>query len=380
MNQATRHRAKLSVFALFLIHGLTFAAWVSRIPAAQQEARLSEAQLGVVLLGAAVGSLICMPIAGQFVGRYGSRAVAIALAVFFPVSLIPLGFSHEAWSIALSLALLGGVGGATNVAMNAQAALVEHAYGRPIMSTFHGLFSIGGMIGSAAGGWLAGQGISRAHHLLGMGLLLGLGTALALRGLLLDAGEHQSGAGLTLRIPRPLLLVGALCFCNLLGEGAMADWSALYLRQYAGTGVATAAFGYAVFSACMAIGRLSGDRLTIAWGRVTLVRRAAALATAGMLLALAVPVTPVALFGFAAVGAGLSVITPLAFSAGAHSKELGAGAGVAAVTTAGYLGLLAGPPLIGFIAELTGLRIALGTVALLSALSFTIAPAVRESR
>jgi fucose permease len=260
-----------------------------------------------------------------------------------------------------------------DVSMNVEAAVLENRYGRPIMSAFHGLFSVGGMVGSAIGGVFAEAGYSpQLHFSLGAIAFGALGACVMAW---LPPGSSDASGSLAFRFTRELWLLGALGFCILVGEGAMSDWTGVYLRNYLGTSPGIAALGYAVFSAAMAIGRFAGDWLAIRVGKVRLVRAGALLAAAGLTGALLIGDTRAALIGFACVGAGFSTIIPIVFGAGANVNGVAPGAGVAAVTTAGYLGFLIGPPLIGFTAEYTSLRLALGVVAVLSLVASFLAPA-----
>ena len=278
------------------------------------------------------------------------------------------------WMLTAALALYGVFSGAMNVSMNAQAVALEQRSGRAIMSSFHALFSFGGMAGSALGAVFASQHISPAVHFAAAGTLFAV-AALPMGGALISSDRGQPGQPVFAKISRPLLGLGALAFCILLNEGALADWSSVYLRRSLGTSEGTAAIGYSVFSFAMAFGRLVGDWTTERFGGVAIVRAGALAAAGGMTFALAWG-TPLAAFvGFALTGAGFSIIVPLAFGAAGRTGG-SAGAGLAAVNTAGYLGFLSGPAVIGFTAEFTGLRLALTIVVILSVLVALLARAV----
>ncbi|HUS07897.1 MAG TPA: MFS transporter, partial [Bryobacteraceae bacterium] len=353
-------RARFSISVIFLVHGLVIASWVSRIPAIQSALHLSPAALGTLLLAATAGALVAMPLTGAVIHKAGSRAVVMFTTAIFCLSLPVVALATSAGELAAALFLLGAAAGAMDVAMNVEAAALEKLYRRPIMSAFHGLFSAGGMAGSAIGGAFAAAGYSPESHFVIAAPVCGAiaGGVMAW----LPPGSSEAEGSLTLRLPRNLWLLGALGFCILLGEGAMADWTGVYLKSSLGTGAGTAALGYAVFSATMAAGRFAGDWLTVRLGRVRLVRGGALLAAAGLTAALAFGNVFSALLGFACAGAGFATIIPIVFGAGANVNGVAPGAGVAAVTTAGYTGFLIGPPLIGFTAEYTSLRFALGIV------------------
>jgi len=274
--------------------------------------------------------------------------------------------------------LLGATNGALDVSMNAQAVAVEERYGRPIMSSFHAAFSFGGLAGAVLGGLVAARGIAAAPHLLAVALVTGLAAVLAYRALLpAGADRGGEGGGPAFALPRGAVLgLGAISFCVLVGEGAMADWSAIYLDDTLGTGPGLAAFGYAAFSLTMAIGRLFGDGLAERFGATTLVRACGAISTLGLGTALAIGHPIAALVGFACAGAGFSIVFPLALSAAGSVGTMAPGPALAAVAGAGYFGFLVGPPTIGFAAELFSLGGALYLVVLLSAATFLLAPAV----
>jgi len=351
----------------FLVHGLVAATWVSRIPAIQSSLDLSPAVLGTALLAIAAGSLVAMPLTGALIHRVGSRPLVKITSLLFSLSLLLLAWPSSAPLLSVSLFIFGGAAGAMDVSMNVEAAAFEKKRARPVMSSFHGLFSVGGMLGAATGGALAQAGLSVGAHFIPAGLVLALSSLAVSRWL--PEGSSQSEPALAFRYTRELALLGGIAFCVAVGEGAMADWTALYLRNSLATSVGFAALGYAVFSAFMAGGRFLGDHLTWRLGRKRLVSGGSLLATLGICTALATHYTWLALLGFGLVGAGYSVIIPIVFGGGARVKNVAPGAGVAAVTTAGYFGFLLGPPLIGFTAQLTSLRIALAMVALLSVLA-----------
>ncbi|HUF61661.1 MAG TPA: MFS transporter [Verrucomicrobiales bacterium] len=265
----------------------------------------------------------------------------------------------------------------------------ENNAGKPIMSRFHALFSLGGLAGALGGGWLAGAGITPALHFAAVTLLLSAtAVVLAFPPLLAPTafdpslrtpGEQERQTPWR-RPPGALLAVGALAFCVMLGEGAMADWSAIYLRRETGASEGWAAAGYAAFSLTMAIGRLGGDALSTRLGPVLLVRISGLLACCGMGIALLSGRTPLSLLGFAAVGLGFAAVVPQAFRAAGQTPGMAAGPALATVTTMGYFGFLVGPALIGFAAEAFGLRWAMGILAGASFALILLAPQVEPRR
>lgn len=342
------------------------ANWFVRIPAVQDALGLSNATLGLVLLGMPAGAIMTMPVAGALVARFGSRQVAVVGALVDCVAVALLGFTSSAAVLAATLFLFGVGNGAMDVGMNAQGVVVERGYGRPIMSSFHAWFSIGGIAGALFGGLMAGRGVGVGPHLLGVGLAGAVATLATARLLLPATAERASDDEhhLSLRAPRPVVVLGLIAFCAMLAEGAMADWTAVYLRDI-GAGAGLAATGYAVFSVTMTLGRLAGDRVTAALGGARLVQAGGLVAAAGLLLTVIVHRTLAALAGFALVGAGVATIAPIVYSTAGRSRGVAPGTAIAAATTIGYLGFMAGPPLIGLVAGLVTLRWALLVVVVL---------------
>jgi predicted MFS family arabinose efflux permease len=286
-----------------------------------------------------------------------------------------LGLAPSLVLLVAALAFAGASAGSLDVSMNAQAVTVERGYGRQIMSSFHAAFSLGGLAGAAAGGAAASLGVGVAPHLAGVAVLSAVFLVLAYRLMLpADGGEDRGPA--FARPTRALAGLGVISFCVLLGEGAMADWSAVYLRGTLRTGPGSAAAGFAAFSAAMVAGRLLGDRFTARFGPAALVRAGAAVSAVGFGLSLAVARPAGALVGFGCAGLGFSIIFPVALSAAGRAKGAATGPAIAAVATAGYFGFLVGPPSIGFVAEAVGLGVALYIVVGLSAVIVVLAGSV----
>jgi MFS family permease len=375
--------ARLSVGLVFLIHGIVTANWLSRIPAVQNTLRLSNAILGFTLLAASAGAGIAMLGISPLISRFGSAALARWSSIGFCLALPLPAMATSAVTLAGALLVYGSFAGSMDVAMNTQAVDVERAYQRPVMVGFHAMFSLGGLIGAAAGGIAAAQHIAPLRHLSMAAVPLLLIALLVARGLLADAPVGGDPAGtrilprLSPRLMRALLALGALSFCVLIGEGAMSDWSAVYLAQFAGQG--TAAAGYAVFSLAMALGRFAGDRLRGRIGSVWLVRVGSLLAACGLAGGLGLGGVWPAMIGFACAGVGFSSIFPIALSAAGLRTMPNPQAGVTIVTAVGYAAFLAGPPAIGLLSAWLTLRGALGLIVALSLVCASLAGFVREA-
>jgi MFS family permease len=377
-------RARFAVVVAFLVSGAGFASWAARIPAVKDQVGLSTGELGIALLGPAIGSLALMPLAGVLMVRHGSRVVTRATLVLCCVALPLPALAPSLPLLLAALVLLGAGNGALDVAMNGQAVAVERRYGRPLLAGFHGIWSLGSLGGALAGGVAAAVGLAPLPHLtLAAALLLAVGVA-ATRWLLPAASDREARGSLRLARPsRTLALLGAIAFCGLLCEGASYDWSAVYLRDSLGSSEGLAVSGYVAFSLTMTGGRLVGDAVRARVGSRLLLGAAAAVAAAGFGtgIALADPVAAVA--GFALLGAGLSCLVPIVLSAAGEATGLPAGAAIAAISTVGYLGFIVGPPLIGGLGELLTLPAALGVVVALTGLVAPMAwllPGERRSR
>ncbi len=358
--------ARWAVAAMFFVNGALLANWVARIPAVQQRLGLSTGALGIALLGMAIGALAAFPVTGWLIAHYGSRRVTTGAALVYGAALPLPGLAPSLPLLMAALIVFGAGNGAMDVAMNAQGVAVEERYGRPILSSFHGLWSIGGFAGALAGGLAAGAGIQPFPHLLGAAVVLLAGALVAARWLAPVPAAARSGAPAFARPTRALLGLGVVAFCSALSEGAMADWSAVYLHNALATSAGFAAAGYAGYSLAMTAGRLSGDSLTHRFGPVALVRAGGLLAAVGLGIALILGRSLPAVAGFVCVGAGLSLVAPLVYSRAGRTPGMSAGAALAAVATMGYTGFLLGPPVIGAVAQVISLRGALGLIVVLS--------------
>jgi MFS family permease len=354
-------RARWAVATVFLANGALMGTWAAHIPLVEQRLAISHSTLGIALLAMALGALVAMPIGGAAIARFGSAAVTRASTLAWVASFpLPVLAPDPALLIA-ALLLFGAANGVMDVAMNAHGVTVEGRLGRPIMSSLHGMWSLGGLAGAGAAAVLLPFLPALGQALIATLTVAVAGGAALL--FLLPSHEDSNQAGSSFALPdRATLGLGILCFLVMTSEGAVLDWSALHLRTSLEVGAGIAATGFAAYSATMAGGRFIGDWLRGHVGPVALVRASALLAALGLAAALVVPSPAVAVAGFAVVGLGLSNLVPTFFSAAGQMPGKSAGTAIAAVATMGYSGFLAGPPLIGFAAELTSLAMALGLV------------------
>jgi predicted MFS family arabinose efflux permease len=381
-------RARVAVALLFLLYGVILGSWTSRIPAVKQRLGVSDGQLSLALLAFAAGAIVGMQAVGRLVDRYGSRRVMIPAALVDGAILLGPAFAPNLPLLVLALFSFGAVHGTLNVAMNANAVEVQRAWGRPIISSFHAVYSIGGFIGSALGGLYARAGLGPAVSFATVTGVVVLGVGWSSRWALSQQGgptppdtsspvAMAAPAEPATSVPQPappsalarlrtffapsnaVLFLGALAFCCLVGEGAAADWSAVYLRDNLHTSAGFAAVAYAAFSIAMTAGRLVGDRLTARLGPVRLVRGCGVLASAGLAAGLLVNAPIAGVIGFACLGAGLSCIVPQVFSTAGTRDPARAGEAIARVASLGFIGFIVGPIVIGGAAEVVGLPTAL---------------------
>jgi predicted MFS family arabinose efflux permease len=354
--------ARLAVTTIFFTNGVLLANWFARIPDVKQRLDLSEGTLSLALLSVAIGALLAQPTAGWVIGRVGSRVVTAVMALVFCAVVVFPGFAPSLPLLMLVLGLFGAANGALDVAMNAQAAIVERQYGRSIMNSFHALWSVGGLSGAALGGLAASRGVPLGAQFLVAAAAGALCMLCALRGLVPDRGHAASHDPAFALPPRALIPMGIVAFAALVCEGAIGDWGAIYLREGLRSTPGVAAAGYTVFALFMATGRFTGDWLTMRFESARFVRASGLLVVAGIALALGSTTPWIAIAGFGLIGAGVSCIFPLIMSAAARTPGLAPGTGIAAMATAGYTGFLIGPPLIGSVAEVASLRGALGVL------------------
>jgi fucose permease len=386
-----------------MVMGLTAGVWMARIPAVKAQAHLSDGTLGVALFAVPAGLVIGAGVAERLVDRVGSAGVAWAFGVGSCLVGITPGFAKNLPELMVALFGAGVIGGTLDVAQNAQGVRVEAAYGRPVMTSLHAGYSFGAITGALIGGGFAWAGLGPLPSLAAAGLAGAAIDVVAGRWLLpgklladlprqsaspavpppaapppavppsavppsavAPAGAPPAGARSTRKVRRLVIALGVLAICGLAAEGAAGDWSAVYLRDNLSTSAGFAALGFAAFSATMTIGRAIGDRLISRFGAVRLVRRCGLVAAAGLAGGLASDNSYATVAGLAVFGAGMSVVVPQVFAAGGRADPARPGSGLARVVGLGYVGMTAGPAVIGAVASRIGLRLAFGIPVLLA--------------
>jgi hypothetical protein len=369
----------IAVRAVFFANGVGWASWASRLPAITDKLGIGEGALGLALLGATAGLFVASAFTTVLVLRFGSQWVTVFAGVAMCGVLPLIGLAPAYVAFAAALVAYGLSNGAFDLASNAQGVIVERGAGRSLMSGFHAFFSGGAIVGAGSAALLAAGEVPVEAHLPAVGGLLAIVVLVASRGLI-GHGAAEERAGPVLAWPgRALLGIAAFAFCVLLAEGAVFDWSAVYLSTVAAAPQAVAASSLAVFQAAMMVGRLAGDRTAARLGPSRLVRVGAVLGGIGLAVALLAPSVPTALGGYVLLGLGIAASFPLAMSAAAATRSVATPVALGATTAAGYTGFVVGPPLIGFIAEATNLQVGLGVVLACLAVAVILAPALRRA-
>ncbi len=366
LSPARLRHARFAIAAVFCAHGAVTGSFATRIPWIQDHAQLGAGTLGLALAFPALGAALAMPLAGRINHRFGARAALRALLVLWTLSLILPSLAPNLPALCFALFVYGATSGMSDVAMNALGVETENRLRRSIMSSLHGMWSVGALVGSAAGTVAAHTGTdARLHHLIAALVLTAAGLV-AVQGVLDLRSEQGAQAPPHFALPpKSALLIGAIGFCAVFAEGASLDWSAVYLRDVLHTDAGVAAASTTAFALTMAVTRLVGDRVVDRFGAVRTVRVGGVLATAGGLLVVAVRHPAGALAGFGLIGLGIAVVVPLAFAAAARSGPAPAQA-IAGVATITYTSGLIAPSAIGAVADATSLVVSFGLVTLLA--------------
>jgi MFS family permease len=367
-----RTTPRAAVAAAFLIHSTVSGTWAPRLPAIKESLGLSDGELGTALVGLAIGLVVGTRVAGAPIDRLGSRPF---MRVGFPLlagTLLLPGLADSGPTLFASLLILGVASGSLDVAMNAQGIEVERTLSKPILSGLHGLWSVGLGLGAAAAALAAAAGLDPLPHFAIVAAVLALASLVFLRDLLPEREQVRAAVSaeeehrIPLHWTLPVALLGLIAFCSFVGEGAASDWSAVYMTQELGTSQALGALAFTAFAVTMAITRFAADPLRTRSGNVILVRGGSLVAAGGLGLGLLVHEPAAAIAGFALLGLGLAAVVPIAFAAAGEIDPRATGRLVGRVATVGYVGSVAGPIAIGWMAEATSLRTALGLVVLLA--------------
>ena len=361
----SKRRARLSIGAFFFMAGLCFASWASRIPDIKLYLKLSDAGLGGVLLALPVGLMISLPFSGWLVHHFGSRKMVLLSAVLYASVLSTIGLAHATWQLVIALFVFGLVGNLLNIAVNTQAVSLEVLYGRSIMASFHGIWSLAGFTGASVGTIMINFHLSPFTHFVFITLAAFVLVGLLYRNTLRQDINADSDRPLFAKPDPTLLKLGLIAMCCMVCEGAMFDWSGVYFQKIIQVPKGLTTVGYTAFMCTMAGGRFTGDKLVTRLGTKRMLQISGLVIACGLSLAIGMPYLLTGTLGFMLVGIGVSSVVPLVYGAAGKSTIFSPGVALAAVSTIGYLGFLAGPPMIGFIAQAASLRWSLALIAVL---------------
>ncbi|MCV9927291.1 MFS transporter [Flavobacterium sp. LS1R49] len=375
-------KAKNATKAMFLVCGLGIASWAPMVPNAKQRLNLDDASLGLLLLMLGCGAITMMPVSGYLGHKYGNRIVILCATLLMATTLPLLLILNTPLTMGIALFIFGASVGTVDVAMNSHGVQVQNLYGKPIMSSLHGLFSIGGLFGSLGLGFLMKLGLEPITAAVSISMLLILIVSSQYRSLFDMATEKAAIKSFTSEketkiksfswLKKSVAFLGIMCFVVFLSEGAMLDWSALFLHENRGINQEFAGIGYAMFSIAMATMRLAGDKIVSRFNGKIVIITGSLVAASGLFLAVFTPWTITALFGFILLGLGAANIVPVFLSEAGRLKDISPTVSIPAITTMGYAGQLAGPALLGLIANLFSLPIALGFCGVLLVLVATV--------
>ncbi|WP_244518905.1 MFS transporter [Parapedobacter composti] len=368
----SRTRIRIAVSLFYFGQGLAFASWASRIPDIKAALHLSDAQLGTLLFALPVGQLVTMPLSGRLVTKYGSERVLRVAAPLYALVLTCIGLAGSAWQLGAALLAFGVVGNMCNIAVNTQGVAAEKMYGRSIMTSFHGAWSIAGFTGALIGLLMINLHVGPYAHFWIITVLVAANTWLNHRHLVQGVVTQPKKTGLFIKPDSTLFQLGVIGFCSMAAEGAMFDWSGVYFKDIVQAPQSLVVVGYASFMVMMALGRFIGDWAIRRIGRKTLLQISGCFIFMGMGISVLFPNIGAATAGFMLVGLGVACIVPSVYSAAGRNDKIPPGVALAMVSSVAYLGFLMGPPLIGYIAELASLRYSYAVIALAGLLITTM--------
>jgi MFS family permease len=355
---------RLAVAAFYFCMGLCFASWTSRIPDIKTKLHLSDGELGSILLALPAGQLLMMPVSGRLIARYGSRTILSFAILLYAIELTNLGWATQGWQLALGLFIFGIVGNMSNISVNTQGVLAEKIYERPIMTTFHGIWSVAGFTGALVGLLMMNLKLTPRQHFFIVAALVFIVVFIARKYLIRGTTGPVEKKKFFSKPEGVLVQLGIIAFCSLAAEGTMFDWSGVYFRDIVKAPHSLIMLGYTTFMMMMATGRFAGDKIISRIGRKKTLQISGILILTGLLISVLLPHIITATIGFLIVGLGVSSIIPTVYSTAARTAKTSPSMALAGVSSVGFLGFLAGPPLIGYIAQISSLQYSFAVVAL----------------
>lgn len=377
---STQRYYRIGVSVFFFIQGLTFATWASRIPDIKNMLQLSDAALGGVLFALPVGQLTAMGLSGYLVSRFGSKNTLTIAACLYPAGMVLLGTVSSVWQLTAALFFFGVAGNLSNISVNTQGVGVERLYRRSIMASFHGVWSLAGLLGGIIGAFMVADHIPPfAHFCIVYGITFLLMLVARRYVLPRDAQPAvKEKKNIFVKPDRYIIILGIIAFACMICEGTMFDWSGIYFDKVVHAPANLTRLGYIAFMFTMTAGRFTADWMITQFGIERILKASGIFILTGMLIATAFPTVLAATIGFLLVGIGTSSVVPMVYSLAGRSKTMLPGVALAAVSSIGFLGFLIGPPIIGFISELTNLRISFALIAILGLGTTIMAGKVKE--
>lgn len=353
----SKKRVRLAVSLFYFGQGVVFASWASRIPDLKSTMNLSDAALGSILLALPLGQLLTMPVSGRLTTIFGSRRMLSIATPLYAIALTILGLATTGWHLALFLFLFGITGNLCNIALNTQGVAGETYYGKPIMTSFHGAWSVGGFTGALVGLLMVNFHLTPYIHFCIIAILALIHVFINYRFLIGWQKPKETAKPKLFTKPQGVLVqLGIIGFCSMATEGAMFDWSGVYFKEIVQAPHALVILGYTSFMIMMATGRFLGDKVIARYGRKRLLQFSGVIISTGMFLSVIFPYLVPATIGFMLVGIGVSGIVPMVYSIAGSNTKVSPGIALAMVSGVSYFGFLMGPPLIGYISALSSLR------------------------
>lgn len=375
---------RIALGCLFFNQGIVFATWAGRIADVKVKLNLNEAELGGILFALPLGQVCAMALSGYLVTRFGSRIITLIAGIFYPAILVALAFANSATALFATLMAFGVAANMNNISINTQAVGVECVYGRSIMASFHGLWSLAGFCGGIISAVLVAWNVDILSNFVGV-CIFSIILAVVARQFILpedikpDPDPADAGKKRTMFSPTPFIItLGIIAFGCMSCEGTMYDWSVVYFKEIIGADNDTSRFGYIAYMSAMACGRFLGDAFITRYGVMKVLQCSGVLVFIGMIAAVVYPDVLISSLGFLFVGAGVSTVVPICYSMAGKSRRMSSGMAIATVSTIGFFGFLMGPPLIGFIAHASNLRWSLATMACIGMLVTILAPRIKS--
>jgi MFS family permease len=368
MKEISLKRLRRANAVYFFISGFGYSSWTSRIPGIKESLKLNDAHFGTLLFMMPLGLIITMPFTGKLLDHYKSRGIMLIGALMYNAVLACMGFSGYTWVLGIVLFFFGSSRNLMNISVNAQAIGVQALYTRSIMSSFHAVWSMAGFAGAAFGYLMVTLNILPAWHLLGVSLLLTALTLYYYRDALDQQPDHKIKRSIFTLPPKGMLIFSLICFASMACENTMYDWSGIYIRQVLHGTKAIATIAFVVYMVAMTTGRLAGDRIADRFGIQRVLAASGLLITTGFVVIVSSPFIPLTMFGYLLTGFGVSCVVPFVFSLAGKIPMSNPGAALASISSLGYLGFLLVPPMIGYVAQASSLRISFAIIALMGLL------------